>query len=620
MASVNQNTAISSLTLAIDQGTSSTRCSIWNHLGECLASHQIELQGHYPSSGWMEHDPVEILDQVYTCIEKVVKLLVEKKVNPASVKAVGITNQRETTVVWDKTTGRPLHNAIASVVNFPAKDDNCFCWQMKLVWQDTRTASTVDRLIHDTPTQDMNYFQKRCGLPFSTYFSALKLRWMLDNIALVREEASAGRCLCGTIDSWLIWNMTGRTHFCPIKSHYADEHQYTEMGPSTLQYFWLFLTNEMAYTATTSAALNQTYMDAQFLFSFFGVPMAILPEIRSSAEVFGTITSGPLLGIPITAVSVICFGMSMYFTFECLGDQHAALVGQKCFKIGEAKNTYGTGCFLLSNVGSKPVFSRHGLLTTVAYKLGPRAPCVYALEGSIAVAGTSVRWLRDNLGIISNAAEVESLAKQVDSSHGVYFVPAFSGLLAPHWRYDARGIIIGLTQYSTKAHIARATLEAVSYQTREVLEAMAKDCGCAITSLRVDGGMTANKLLMQIQADVLGVNVLRPANIETTSWGAALAAGLYLEWPLSDEHARATTFYPEAPIDERDEKYEFWKRAVARSIGWTGESSMPSSRNVPIQESNPTERLTLPAIHISTLILFLATASALAFTTSKLNK
>merc|ERR1719326_405773 len=502
----------------------------------------------------MEQDPLEILEQVHECISKVCSVLEDKGYSASAIKVIGITNQRETTVVWDKQTGQPLHNAI--------------------VWQDTRTASTVQRLINDTPRQDKYHFQKKCGLPFSTYFSAVKLRWMLDNIPLVREEVAAGRCLCGTIDSWLIWNLTGGLDG---GAHVTD------------------VTNA---SRTMLMNLNTLKWDPAVC-KFFAIPLSILPDIRSSAEVYGHLTSGPLKGIPISA---------------CLGDQHAALVGQNCFEAGQAKNTYGTGCFMLSNIGRKPVFSRHGLLTTVAYKLGPNAPCVYALEGAVAVAGSGVRWLRDNLSIISAAPEVEQLASKVDSSHGVFFVPAFSGLLAPHWRPDARGTIVGLTQYSTKAHIARATLDAVAFQTREVLEAMAKDCGCATTSLRVDGGMTANDLLMQIQADTLGVEVCRPSNVETTSWGAALAAGLHIGWSARSVDEHMAVFTPRMPVDERDARYRFWKKAVVRSFGWA--SSAPHGREAAAAQT-AAQRREDERVDAPTLLLYLLSAGTLLWLASR---
>eukprot|EP00055_Hartaetosiga_balthica_P015878 m.97228 g.97228 ORF g.97228 m.97228 type:complete len:550 (+) comp8984_c1_seq1:86-1735(+) len=518
------------LVLSIDQGTSSTRCGVWTNDGQCIASHQIPLQSLFPQSGWVEQDPSLVFEDVMTCIEVTCKNLVVKGIPVSSIKSIGITNQRETTIAWDKESGKPLHNAI--------------------VWSDTRTTPTVERLIAETPTNDKCHFQKRCGLPISTYFSAVKIRWLLDNVDVIRLEANGGRCMFGTMDTWLIWHLTG--------------------GISGGKY----VTDVTNASRTMLMNINTLEWDS-VLCKFFGVKMDWLPTICSSAEVYGNVAKGVLKGIPIAA---------------CLGDQHAALVGQKCFRKGEAKNTYGTGCFLLSNTGKNPVFSRHGLLTTVGYKLGKDQKCVYALEGSVAVAGSCITWLRDNLNIIEKEHEVEKLASSVANTAGVYFVPAFSGLLAPHWRPDARGIIVGLSHSSTKAHIARAALEAVCFQTREVLEAMAKDCTFAISSLRVDGGMTNNSLMLQFQADILGVPVLKPHNIETTSFGAALAAGLHVGWSLEENNDTVKELQPKFSVDERDEQYARWKAAVQRSLGWergTTRINVIQPSMVKKQPSNP---------------------------------
>ncbi|MCL4125198.1 UNVERIFIED_CONTAM: hypothetical protein GTU68_062180, partial [Idotea baltica] len=438
--------------------------------GELLTYHQEEVVQLYPQKGWVEQKPNELLETVHTCIEKTVENMKTLEIDPSDIKAVGITNQRETTIVWDKITGRPLYNAI--------------------VWLDARTASTVEDILKDTPGQNKDYFKESCGLPISTYFSAVKLRWLFENVAAVKEALAKDRLIFGTVDSWLLWNLTGG---------YDGGLHITD------------ITNASRTLLMNLRSLNWD----PALCKFFQIPMSILPEIRSSSEIYGYITKGPLLGVPISGVSA----------GELLGDQQAALVGQMCLTKGQAKNTYGTGCFLLKNTGTQIVQSEHGLLTTVAYKLGKNAPTTYALEGSVAIAGAAVRWLRDNLGIVKSSAEIEPLAKSVKDSGGVYFVPAFSGLYAPYWRADARGVICGLTQHTTGAHLARAALEAVCFQTREILTAMQKDSGIAISKLLVDGGMTVNDTLLQLQADLAGVPVVRPSMTETTALGAAMAAG-----------------------------------------------------------------------------------------------
>ncbi|KAH3868573.1 hypothetical protein DPMN_031723 [Dreissena polymorpha] len=433
---------------AVDQGTSSSRFLIFSTKDARLVTfHQQEIEQKYPNEGWCEEDPMEILQSVKTCMKEALTKLQQLNISPDKIKCIGITNQRETTVVWDKVTGEPLYNAI--------------------VWLDARTASTVNQLIEKTECKTKDGLRSLCGLPIATYFSAVKLRWLLDNVPAVSKAAQEGRCLFGTVDSWLLWNLTGgRNGGCHI-TDVTNASRTMLMNIETLQW------------------------DDQ-LCKFFGVEKTMLPEIRSSAEVYGTLTEGPLKGLPISGI---------------LGDQQAALVGQLCFKPGQAKNTYGTGCFLLMNSGEKPVQSKNGLLTTVGYQLGPGKPAVYALEGAIAIGGACVKWLRDNLGIISTAPEIETLARKVDSTYGCYFVPAFSGLFCPYWQSDARGIICGLSQFTTKEHIARAALEAVCFQTRELLEAMAQDSGIPLRSIQVDGGMTANQLLMQLQADLMGIDV-----------------------------------------------------------------------------------------------------------------
>ncbi len=485
---------------AIDQGTTSSRCIVFDHGGTIVAVDQQEHRQIFPKPGWVEHDAQEIWTNVQSVVQGA---LAKLKITAADLAAVGITNQRETTVVWDKTTGLPVHNAI--------------------VWQDTRT----DRLVRDlAETAGQDRFRDLCGLPLATYFAGPKIRWLLDNVPGLRGRAEAGEVLFGTMDSWLIWNLTGR--------HVTD------------------VTNA---SRTMLMNLETLDWDASLL-AAIGVPRAMLPEIRSSSEVYGKAT-GDLAGVAVASA---------------LGDQQAALFGQTCFAPGEGKNTYGTGSFLLVNTGHKPVHSKNGLLTTVAYKIGNQ-PAVYALEGSIAVTGSLVQWVRDNLGLISSAAEIETLARTVEDNGGCYFVPAFSGLFAPYWQSDARGIIAGLTGYITKGHIARAALEATAWQTREVVDAMTADSGVSLTTLKVDGGMTANGLLMQFQADVLGVPVVRPVVPETTCLGAAYAAGLAVGyWPdiegLRANWKKSAEWTPQMPAAERNRQGRKWKKAVQRTMAW----------------------------------------------------
>ncbi|CAG5127904.1 unnamed protein product [Candidula unifasciata] len=500
---------------AVDQGTSSTRFLIFNaSTAEVVTYHQTEVRHILPKEGWVEEDPVEILESVKVCIEKATENLVGLGFKTTDIKALGITNQRETTIVWDRTTGKPLYNAI--------------------VWLDMRTASTVQSLIRKTPGEDKDYLRGLCGLPITTYFSAVKLRWLLDNSEVVRKAAEDGRCMFGTVDSWLVWNLTGATDGGQHVTDVTNASRTMLMNLSTLSW------------------------DDQ-LCSFFGIQKNVLPLIKSSSEIYGKMALTSLKGVKISGI---------------LGDQQAALVGQSCFKVGQAKNTYGTGCFLLYNTGFNLVESKSGLLTTVAYQLGRNKPAVYALEGAIAIAGAGVQWLRDNLGIISSSAEVETLASEVDSTHGCYFVPAFSGLFCPYWQNDARGIICGLTQFTNKKHIARAALEAVCFQTKELLDAMYKDSGLELTSLRVDGGMTSNSLLMQIQADILGISVVRPAMTESTALGAAIAAGSAEGvgvWRLEQEVSSIGTsdvFEPTISLQERIDRLARWKEAVQRSMHW----------------------------------------------------
>ena len=486
---------------AIDQGTTSTRFIVFDRQGQIICSNQQEHQQIYPQPGWVEHNPEEIWQRTQSVIKNALEI---GNIDPKDIAALGITNQRETTLIWDRKTGKPYGNAI--------------------VWQDTRTRFLCDQLAE---VEGKDRFRERCGLPLATYFSGPKIKWMLDNIPGLREAANQGDAIFGNVDTFLIWNLTGGAHITDV-------------------------TNA---SRTMLMDLQTLDWDAETL-EIMAIPRQMLPEIRPSSQVFGT-AKGLLAGVPIAAA---------------LGDQQAALVGQTCFSPGEAKNTYGTGCFMLLNTGEAIVPSKQGLLTTVAYKMG-ESPAVYALEGSIAIAGALVQWLRDNLGIINTSAEVETLANTVEDSGGVYVVPAFSGLYAPYWKDSARGVIAGLTRYATKAHIARAVLEATAWQTREVLDAMNQDSAVQLLSLKVDGGMVGNHTLMQFQSDVLGVPVVRPVVAETTALGAAYAAGLAVGFwsqlaELRDNWAVDCTWEPKMPIALREQKYRFWKKAVSRTFDW----------------------------------------------------
>ena len=486
---------------AIDQGTTSTRFIVFDRQGQIICSNQQEHQQIYPQPGWVEHNPEEIWQRTQSVIKNALEI---GNIDPQDIAALGITNQRETTIVWDRNTGKPYGNAI--------------------VWQDTRTRFICEQLAE---VEGKDRFRERCGLPLTTYFSGPKIKWMLDNIAGLREAANRGDAIFGNVDTFLIWHLTGGAHITDV-------------------------TNA---SRTMLMDLQTLDWDAETL-EIMAIPRQMLPEIRPSSQVFGT-AKGLLAGVPIAAA---------------LGDQQAALVGQTCFSPGEAKNTYGTGCFMLLNTGEAIVPSKNGLLTTVAYKMG-ESPAVYALEGSIALAGALVQWLRDNLGIINTSAEVETLANTVEDSGGVYVVPAFSGLYAPYWKDSARGVIAGLTRYVTKAHIARAVLEATAWQTREVLEAMNQDSGVQLLSLKVDGGMVVNHTLMQFQSDVLGVPVMRPVVAETSALGVAYAAGLAVGFwsqlaQLRENWAVDCTWEPKMPIALREQKYRFWKKAVSRTFDW----------------------------------------------------
>ena len=491
---------------AIDQGTTSTRCMLFDHGGRVVSVAQKEHEQIYPKPGWVEHDVTEIWARTQEVIDEAVQTA---GASASDIAGVGITNQRETAVVWDRTTGKPIHNA--------------------LVWQDTRTDKLVDEYSRDG---GQARFQEKVGLPLATYFSGPKIRWILDNVDGAAERADSGDLLFGNMDTWLIWNLTGGTNG------------------------GLHITDVTNASRTMLMDLRTLDWDAEVM-DVMGIPAAMLPEIKASSEVYGDIVGGALAGVPLAGD---------------LGDQQAATFGQTCFSPGEAKNTYGTGNFLLLNTGTEPVASKSGLLTTVGYKIGDQ-DAVYCLEGSIAITGALVQWLRDNLKMIKAAPEVEDLAKSVDDNGGLYIVPAFSGLFAPYWKSNARGVMAGMTRYVTAGHIARATLEATAYQSREVVEAMNSDSGVALESLKVDGGMVGNDLLMQFQADLLGVPVIRPKVPETTSLGAAYAAGLATGlWSeiedLRENWVEDKRWEPKMDPAARDEYYRYWKRAVTRTFDW----------------------------------------------------
>ncbi|MDO5644105.1 MAG: glycerol kinase GlpK [Dermabacter sp.] len=501
-----------SYVLSIDQGTTSSRAIIVDRSGDIIASAQMEHEQIFPRSGWVEHDPMEI----WRNVREVVAIAEGRaEVNNAQLAAVGITNQRETTVVWDKTTGVPVHNAI--------------------VWQDTRTTPIVRALANDG---GVDRFRDITGLPLATYFSGPKIAWILDNVDGAREKAEAGDLLFGTTDSWLVWNMTGGVKGGVHVTDVTNASRTLLMNLRTLE-----------WDASIAEAM--------------GIPLSMLPTIASSSEVYGHGRKrGLLTGVPIAGI---------------LGDQQAATFGQACLSPGMAKNTYGTGNFVLMNTGPEPVMSDNGLLTTVLYKLGEDAP-VYGLEGSVAVTGSLVQWLRDNLGLISSAPDIEKLALEVEDAGGCFVVPAFSGLFAPYWRDDARGAIVGLTRYITKQHIARAALESTAFQSAELIEAMNDDAEADLTELRVDGGMTVNDTLMQFQADLLGVSVIRPEVIETTALGAAYAAGLAVGyWDSTDDVVdnwrEGRRFEPQIGDEERQRSMRLWKKAVQRTFDWVDDDT-----------------------------------------------
>jgi glycerol kinase len=488
---------------ALDQGTTSTRCMIFNHEGRSVAVEQLEHEQIFPQPGWVEHDPKEIWQRTRQVIEGACGKA------GGTIKALGITNQRETAVVWDKNTGEPVYNAI--------------------VWQDTRTDKICAELESDG---GQDRFRNKTGLPIATYFSGPKVRWILENVDGAREKAEAGDLIFGNIDTWCLWNLTGGTDG---GLHYTD--------PSN---------------ASRTMLMDLSTLDwDDELCSAIGVPRSMLPEIHASSEVYGEVKAGPLAGVPVAGD---------------LGDQQAATFGQACYSPGEAKNTYGTGNFLLLNTGTELVQSKNGLLTTVGYKIGDNDP-IYCLEGSIAITGALVQWVRDNLKLIRDSSEIETLAQTVDDNGGAYFVPAFSGLYAPYWKANARGVIAGLTRYVNGGHIARAVLEATAFQSREVSDAMNADSGVELESLKVDGGMVVNETLMQFQADILGVPVVRPVVAETTALGAAYAAGLATGyWDNEDDlrknWAEDKRWEPKMDEADREEAFRYWKKAVTKSFDW----------------------------------------------------
>ncbi|VDM46202.1 unnamed protein product [Toxocara canis] len=496
---------------AIDQGTSSSRFLVFDLAsGDVVAHHQIELKQLFPHPGWVEMDPKEIINTVVRCIETVCKQLTERKVHISQIKCVGITNQRETTVLWDRETGKPLCNAI--------------------VWLDSRTKEVAAKLIQRTPNKSENYFKQKTGLPINPYFSALKLHWAFENVPAVEEAKRKGTLMFGTVDSWLLWNLTGK-----------------------------HLTDVSNASRTLLLDLKKVAWSTE-LCKFFDIPSYILPEIRSSAEVYAHFKDGPLKGVPISG---------------CLGDQQAAMVGHQCLQPGDSKNTYGTGTFMLCNIGYRPTISENGLLTTVGFQFGKGGPVCYALEGSGSIGGNAVRFLRDGLAFIKEASEVEALAAQVKDTDGVVFVPCFTGLYSPYWDSSARGTILGIAQSTSRAHIARAALQAVCFQTAEMIEAVEQDMKGEheVSVLKIDGGMTANHLFNQMQSDVLGKKIICSKLAETTGWGAAVAAAIgnrlmSLEEFSKHQVSEPTIYSPRSTEAERKKEMKRWKEAVKRARNW----------------------------------------------------
>jgi len=501
---------------AIDQGTTSTRFMVFDRFGRIVCVAQREHEQIYPKPGWVEHDPEEIWRRTQ---EVIADAMQQRGLRPKDLAAIGITNQRETTVVWNRKTGKPVYNA--------------------LVWQDTRVEDAVAEFARDG---GQDRFRKKTGLPLAAYFSGLKIRWVLNNVPGVREQAETGDVLFGNIESFLVWKLTGGT----------------QGG--------IHITDVTNASRTQLMDLRTLQWDKEML-SLYGIPEKMLPQIRSSSEVYGLAQLAAAKDVPIAGI---------------LGDQQAALFGQTCFSPGEAKNTYGTGCFLLMNTGNEPVHSKYGLITTMAYKLGDK-PAQYALEGSIAVTGALVQWMRDNLGLIQKSSDIETLARGVKDNGGVYFVPAFSGLYAPYWKTSARGVIAGLTRYANKGHLARAVLEATAFQTREVVEAMQLDSKINLDVLRTDGGMVEDELLMQFQSDILNRPVVRPVVKETTALGASYAAGLAVGFYKDIAELKANwaidhTWNPHMEADVREESYRLWKKAVTRSFDWVDDKTQSSPK------------------------------------------
>ncbi|XP_055386828.1 glycerol kinase isoform X2 [Condylostylus longicornis] len=487
-----------------------------------LISDKVELKVLIPQDGWFEINPIDIIEAIHTCTEKVCKRLTDLDRHVSEIVTIGITNQRETTIVWDKITGQPLHNAIS--------------------WNDIRTNVTVDRILARIPEQDKNHFKNICGLPIVPYFSALKIRWLKDNIPAVKKACREGRCLAGTVDSWIVWNLTGGVNG------------------------GLHVTDVTNASRTLLMNIETLHWDP-ILTKTFSIHTKMLPEIRSSSEIYGQVKDNSAIhGINISGI---------------LGNQQANLLGQMCFKPGQAKSTYRSGCFLLCNTGEKLIFSEHGLLTTIAYKLGKESPCTYALEGAVAVAGAALKWLQNNLEILGNVEDAEKCANLVNSTADVYFVPAFTGLYSPYWRKDARGTICGLTHQTTKNHIIRAALESICFQNRDIIECITKDCGIVLNKLYADGPLSENALLMQLQADILGIPVCRSQLGDTTTFGAAMCAAQAdginaVKLDLGKRHYENNyydTFLPTTTDDERDHRYTKWKKAIHRSLGWVKQKS-----------------------------------------------
>ncbi|XP_049866880.1 glycerol kinase-like isoform X2 [Pectinophora gossypiella] len=534
---------------AIDEGTSNVKFLIFAaNTSEVLTYHQVTLKRFSPQEGWVEQDALEILNAVIECIEVTADNLRKLDINPEDVVGIGITNQRETTIAWNSVTGQPLYSAI--------------------VWLDVRTSKIVDELTKTKGAQCVHAVTQTSGLPLSTYFSSVKLKWLLQNVTAVKEAVDVGECMAGTVDSWLIWNLTGGVHG---GIHATD------------------VTNA---SRTQLMSLRSLQWDKSLL-RFFNIPPQILPKIKSSAEIYGYISSGPLLGVPIAG---------------CLGDQQAALVGQGCMRFGQVKCTFGTGCFLLYNTGDSIVHSQNGLLTTVAYKLGPDAPPVYALEGSVAIAGDTLQWLQQGLEIMNDVSDTEAQAGSVDDEEdgSICFVPAFNGLYSPHWRKDARGVMCGLTSKTRREHIVRAALEAVCHQTQSVTTAMAADCA-PLHRLLADGGMAQNTLFMQMQADILGIPVIRPLMMESTSLGVAIVAGRALRvWPTSTPSPPADTFIPAMTSEEREIRRVRWETALEKCMGWVTDSSQACEVEPLVEEPDRTTAVLPPGLFfIGTALLMI---------------